>query len=263
MRNYGAKSSIKLSDIANILINDFGITFGDTIIVHTSYRNILKCDYEPEDLIYLLKTIVGSEGNIIMPSFRRTEDFKAGKPFNVKKTIGYSGLINEILRRDSDSLRSAHPWKSCVVWGKDAKYLVEDHWRSVRAFDEKSPYSKAMKLNGKFVGIGVNYDHCSFLHTVEDNNPELIKGIDNVLYSQSMIMPSGEIVESKYSLVAAVYATRNFNKFMKYPMFQEKKHQNIIFAYGDLRYIYETLLSNIKDENNIYLQSQKYKNWGE
>ncbi|MCK5133674.1 MAG: AAC(3) family N-acetyltransferase [Candidatus Sabulitectum sp.] len=257
--NLFSMSKVNLSQIAELLINDFGIKYGDTIIVHTSYKHISECDYEPEDLIFLLKTIVGSKGNIIMPSFRRSKEFYNQVPFNVKSTKGRSGLINEILRRSPDTVQSIHPWKSCVVWGKDAQELTKDHFKSERAFDENSPYYKAMLLHGKYVGIGVGIEFCSFLHTIEDNNTLLFDEVYDLPITQKIVGLDGSVCERKYRHISKQTMTTqsvpNITKYLLEPYFQDTFIRNIPFSYADLSYLYTTLVKLAEEGVSIHSAS--------
>ncbi|MDD4147673.1 MAG: AAC(3) family N-acetyltransferase [Candidatus Cloacimonetes bacterium] len=254
------QSWIRLYEIADILIHSFGITFGDTIIVHTSYRHIAKCDFDPGDLVYLLQCLVGSQGNIIMPSFRKSSEFKKQMPFDVLYSLGRNGLINEVFRTEFNTIRSFHPWKSCVVWGNDAEFLVKDHWKSERAFDKNSPYFKAMELGGKFIGIGVNSDYCSFVHTVEDNNLDLIGEVYDDPVFQTIITPNGEVIKHQYRHISAqaqsLHSMSRVRGYLSSPGFQEVKYRRIPFAYADLQYLYTKLLHLAMQNISIYGNSK-------
>jgi len=249
-------SSIKLTDIGYILLEEFDVKYGDTIIVHTSYQNIISTDYDPLDLIFLLQRIVGSQGNIIMPSFRKSKEFKNRIPFNVAKTYGNSGLVNEIFRTECDTLRSAHPWKSCVVWGKDAEYLVKDHHLSERAFDFNSPFYKAMLLGGKHIGIGVSSGKCSFGHTVDDTNLGLFAKVYDAPLSQTIIHEDGHVTEGLYSHIStfaqSMHTVERVKPYLSKDALLDIRYKKIPFSYANLEMYYARLLSLARKGINIY-----------
>lgn len=251
-----SQSEIILFNISDILINKFNIKYGDTIIVHTSFKHIRKSDFEPEDLIFLLQMIVGSEGNIIMPSFRKSKDFIQQKKFYESKSFGYSGLTNEIFRMNFNVKRSLHPWKSCVVWGKDADYLIRDHWKSTKAFDENSPFYKAKLLNGKYVGIGCGFDNCSFIHTIDDTHTELFGKIYDDPIMQDIVCANGDIISHEYSLISKKWM--NLHRFWRIRKYLEKAYckevmfKTIPFSCADLSPFYKKMVELAQKGNSIY-----------
>jgi len=65
--------TIRLYEVANVVLNDLKITYGDTLLLDPAYKQIVNSDFDPEDLIYLLKAIVGSRGNVIITSFDKPQ----------------------------------------------------------------------------------------------------------------------------------------------------------------------------------------------
>ncbi len=249
-------SKITLSEIRTLLTEKFNIQNGDTIIVHTSYRHISKTDYEPEEIIEALKQIVGPTGNIIMPSFRRSKEFYKQIPFNPAQSRGKSGLINEIFRRTPESVQSLHPWKSCIVWGKDAEELVKDHYKSERAFDENSPYYKAMVMKGKYIGIGVSTIVCSFFHTAEDSTTGLFDELYDPPLIQEIIVNNQIIHKLPYRHIKREAMKKsspnNVIRHLKEPDFCNTNIRNIPFSYADLHYLYTSIVNLAKQGITLY-----------
>jgi hypothetical protein len=60
--------TINLYEIGYILMNTFNAKYGNSIIVYESIIKRAKLDFEFEDLLYLINTIVGEEGEVIVSS---------------------------------------------------------------------------------------------------------------------------------------------------------------------------------------------------
>ena len=64
LKNNLRKRNIKLEEIAEVLLNEMNIRRGDIVMVHTSLQYIDLIDSQPEDLIFLLKMILGADGTL-------------------------------------------------------------------------------------------------------------------------------------------------------------------------------------------------------
>lgn len=174
LKNLIVKRDIKLEKIAEVILSELHLKRGDIVMVHSSLQYINLIDSRPEDLIYLLKMIIGTEGTLIMPTYvRKHYDILYNKnTFDVKHSLCSTGLINEVFRQMPDTIQSCHPLKSVAAWGKLARYITEDHYMSEFAFDKNSPFYKLFLTKGKIIGIGVPLANFSFLHTVDDTNDQ-------------------------------------------------------------------------------------------
>lgn len=73
LSNYILKRKIKLVQLADIIINDMKITRNDTVIVHVSMAKVRLTDAHPDDLVFLLKMIIGTQGSLFIhetPSYK-------------------------------------------------------------------------------------------------------------------------------------------------------------------------------------------------
>ena len=75
-------------------IEDCGISDGDTVMVHSSWRNFFNFDGTPEDVISVLEDIVGKNGTIIMPCFGADRN-----QFDIKNSPSAAGVLSETFRK--------------------------------------------------------------------------------------------------------------------------------------------------------------------
>jgi len=105
---------------------------------------------------------VGPKGTIMLPSFMQ---LNPNVILDYKTTPAYTGLIPEIVRKRSDSLRSTHPTHAVVALGHMAEHLTRAHDPSARMY---LPYSTLTELGGKILCIGIGDNLVGFRHEVQD-----------------------------------------------------------------------------------------------
>lgn len=141
---------ISILEFEKYLIN-IGVKKGDTIIVHSAWRAMYMIDAKPEEIVDKIIEVIGSSGTLLMPCYGNEEG-----EFNVEKTNSAAGVLSEILRKKTGSLRSVFPKFSMIAYGKNANEIIKDHINSHYQFDKSSPYNKAMRLyDAKILLIGL------------------------------------------------------------------------------------------------------------
>ena len=138
-RKYGARAAIKRRvqlwknryfspSTEKTVLTDFqriGIQRGDLVLVHSAFSKIGYLQGGPSAFIAALKTAVGPDGGIMMPSFPYIggtyEYVCRNELFDVAKTPADVGQLQETFRTMPGTLRSLHPTHSYCVWGKHAR----------------------------------------------------------------------------------------------------------------------------------------------
>ena len=109
------------------LLNKFQIRKGDKIIITSDILKILiqfkkkKINFDPNNLIDILKKKIGKKGTLLIPTFNW--DFCKGKTFNFHNTPSQSGALGNVALKRKDFLRSFNPIYSFAVTGKDKKKI--------------------------------------------------------------------------------------------------------------------------------------------
>lgn len=143
-------------------IKECGLSSGDTVLVHASWRKFYNLAGSPEDVINVIESIVGEEGTIIMPCYGHDRSF-----LDVNKTPSTAGVISETFRKMDGVRRSSCTHFSMAAKGANAEYLICDHGRSIYGFDTYSPCYKLTTIpNSKvlFLGLGSTPAKISIFH---------------------------------------------------------------------------------------------------
>ncbi len=171
------KKNIKLVELADILINDLKIKRNDVLMVHADL-NIFKLeDSQPEDLIYLLKMLVGRGGTILMPANTHQEDKISDLSALHRIKLNSRESIVESFSQMPDTLRYHLREEQFVVWGKMVDYLAGINSGKTEEPVNTGIYNKLSFIKGKIIGIGVSISAASGLpvHSVKEDSLEFTK----------------------------------------------------------------------------------------
>lgn len=147
--------------LVNIL-KEIGLSRGDIVMVHSSWRYFYNFEGTPEDLIGIIREIIGDEGTILMPSYGPDRTY-----FDVSNTPSSAGVVSEVFRRYPNVFRSACTHFSISAQGPIAEDLTKDHFNSEYGFDCNSPYYKLAQLGQSkvlFIGLGSKPTKISLFH---------------------------------------------------------------------------------------------------
>ena len=170
-------------------IRTCGVKAGDIIMVHCSWRNMYNYDGTPEDVIEILKNIVGDTGTILMPSYGSDR-----YSFDINNTPSNAGVLSEVFRKQSNVQRSACTHFSVAGWGKDSDEILCEHIKSHYGFDRYSPcYKLGSYTNSKvlFLGLGaeptkISIFHCAGAH-LKDKDEKLNELLSYIYESELII----------------------------------------------------------------------------
>jgi aminoglycoside 3-N-acetyltransferase len=132
-----------------------GISPGDTIMVHSSYKSLGGVNGGADKVIDALVESVGDKGTVLFPTF----NFKSWVDthyFDVRETASHMGVITELARCREAAVRTPHPLYSFAVLGdRQEEFAACD---DVEAVGDNSVFALFHKLNGLIVSIGLDFN---------------------------------------------------------------------------------------------------------
>src|SRR5580658_693196 len=168
------------------LLRTLQIEQGDKVLVHSSASACECIGWEPSHLIDFLLEFLGPAGTLLMPSHPRLQ-IRNGRPvYDVQRSPSTVGLMSELFRRRTASVRSKFPYSSVCAQGVDAEALLMDHARSYAPHDELSPYGKLPEAGGKVLLLNCSIFKMTIVHVAEDTL-RASYGIDN-FYDEEMVL---------------------------------------------------------------------------
>jgi len=148
-------------------LHGLGIGPGSIMVVHSSLRSFGRVDGGAETVIAALKEAVTRSGLVVMPTHTLCMIGRPGaEPFDVHRSVAYTGQIPNVFWQQADVLRSLHPTHSDAAWGDRAAALLADHLhRGPVGVD--SPLHRAAQWGGVVLQLGVGHGSNTTLHLAE------------------------------------------------------------------------------------------------
>lgn len=150
-----------------------GVSTGSTLVVHSSWLPYNGFRGKPADVVRVLKTAVGADGLLVMPSMpyhnmSSAEWLARGKPMNVRRSPSMMGMLSETFRRSEGVVRSQSVTHPLLAWGAGAEAFIAGHEATDRPFGEASPFGRMLERNALILGLDAPFSTFTFTHFVED-----------------------------------------------------------------------------------------------
>ncbi len=158
---------VRISDLADIIVSEMKLTRNDIVMVHASIQDVYIIDSKPEDLIYFLKMIVGTQGALLMPvSVYKTNNVKHNERSHHVSNLLYSdNPLNEIFRQMTDTNQINLSDELYYWWGKIPKSITENNFMSSPEYSNNNSLCNLSRMKAKIIGIGTPYAKLSLFNT--------------------------------------------------------------------------------------------------
>lgn len=139
-----------------------GVKSGGILLVHTSFRAVGPMENGPLGLIEALRTAIGDDGTLVMPTMTDGET-----AFDPKSTPTHEmGITAETFWRQPGVLRSTHPGGSFAAAGPlAAQICAPQPLEPPHGHD--SPPGRVYDLDGQVLLLGVTHSENTTLHVAE------------------------------------------------------------------------------------------------
>ncbi len=144
-------------------LRNLGVQPGGLLLVHTSFRAVRPVEGGPAGLIRALRTALGPDGTLVMPSWTGDDS----TPFDPATTPASTdlGVTADTFWRIPGVRRSAHPF-ACAAVGPEAERITSDPL-PLPPHRPESPVGRVYELDGQVLLLGVNHDSDTTLHLAE------------------------------------------------------------------------------------------------
>jgi aminoglycoside 3-N-acetyltransferase len=253
---------ISETEFRDIVTNKLGVKKGSVVFIHSSVDNMFL-DFPFYDLLPLLKEAAGKEGTLVFPSSHikvRAEEYlnKADAVFDVLRSVTIRGILPEMARMDEDAIRSLHPTNSVVAIGRLAEELVSGHENTIYPCGEGTPFFELTNHEGIIIGLGVDVDHLSFVHSVEDVMKETfpLKTRCDKVYECKVIDRERNVRIIKTLVASNKTGNRNVKKFMKNhvsgDICKRFTFKGVPFFTADAKKLFDRMVILAKEGKTIY-----------
>lgn len=137
------------------------------LMVHSSFRQLGKEGYSPEDILEALKRYM-ADGTLLLPTMS-WRYVKPDKPeFDEIATPSNTGVLTEIFRTQYATKRSIHPTHSVAGLGKRLDEILGGHHLCVTPCAAESPFRRMLESDATILMLGIGMDCCTVLHAAEE-----------------------------------------------------------------------------------------------
>ncbi|MGH7718287.1 MAG: AAC(3)-IV family aminoglycoside N-acetyltransferase [Gemmatimonadaceae bacterium] len=157
-----SQSSVSRAELASQL-RALGVCEGGVLLVHMSYRAVRPVDGGPAGVIDALRTAVGHEGTVVMPSWGDDDE----APFDPANTpvSATLGATADLFRRLPNVHRSAHPFAFAALGPRAAAVTADP--LPLPPHRLESPVGRVYQLDGQILLLGVGHDANTTIHLAE------------------------------------------------------------------------------------------------
>jgi aminoglycoside 3-N-acetyltransferase len=144
-------------------LRDLGVEEGGVLLVHTSFRATGPVEGGPEGLIAALRSVLGQNGTLVMPSMSDDDDH----PFDITSTSALGmGIVADTFWQMPGVLRSDSPHAFAAI-GSNAAEITAPHPIDVpHGLD--SPVGRVYQMDGQVLLLGVGHDSNTTIHLAEN-----------------------------------------------------------------------------------------------
>lgn len=144
-------------------LRELGVMSGGVLLVHTSFSKVKPVEAGPAGLINALRTALGSEGTLVMPSMSYDDDHPFDKSTSPCPEMG---VVADTFWRLPDANRSNNNHAFAAA-GPLAEQIIAPHpIDPPHGLD--SPVGRVYKLDGQVLLLGVGQDSNTTIHLAEN-----------------------------------------------------------------------------------------------
>jgi aminoglycoside N3'-acetyltransferase len=246
-RKFRNDERLSIKDMRVILEDSLGLREGSVVMIHCGF-GFLNAEFSPQDLIVLLKNVVGRSGVIMMPFYPpglSSDWLKSGRVFDPETVKCSTGVLAQCFAKEPDVTISSHPIKAVAVWGERAEELAAEHQLSDYPYGKDSPYYRMAMIKDS-ISIGLGVRNCSTVHCAEDVF-ELDK---SYLYSENKV--EARVVSNGDAVNVETYFHHGAQKLISPAKYFEKHCDDVVSVYEKRKVIYYavdngSLMSQMKE----------------
>jgi aminoglycoside 3-N-acetyltransferase len=180
-------------------LRGLGVESGGVLVVHTAFSKVAPVEGGPRGLIEALRTAVGPEGTLVMPSMSDDDDH----PFDARETscLGM-GVVADTFWRMAGVLRSDSPHAFAAIGPRAAEITAAHPLDRPHGLD--SPVGRVHELDGQVLLLGVGHDADTTVHLAEN-----LAGVRYCRPKHLTVLKAGQPTRHDYSEID--HCCENFN----------------------------------------------------
>jgi aminoglycoside 3-N-acetyltransferase len=164
------KSRITKDDI-KVGLQRLGIVPGDVAMLHSSLSSLGYVDGGADTVVDAFLEVLGDGGTLVVPSYSESgwmlDRIRSGRVFDHANDSTAAGAIPRAVLARPEQRRSHEPVGTVAAIGRYAQDITRFEPDSVDSCGPLSPFGKMLDLHAKIVLLGVTFNCCTHMHTLE------------------------------------------------------------------------------------------------
>ncbi len=183
-----ARRPLPTEEVAGQL-HALGVKEGGVLLVHSSFRAVRPIEGGPPGLLDALRTALGPEGTLAMPSWTGSDE----EPFNPATTPASPdlGVVADAFWRQPGVVRSTHLFAFAAAGPHAAR--ITSGPLPLPPHSPESPVARVHELDGQVLLLGVGHDSDTLLHLAE-----LLAGVPYRVSKHCTVLQDGRPVQIEY-----------------------------------------------------------------
>ncbi len=149
-------------------LRKLGLPKNNNLLVHSSLRSLGDVPGGAETVVRGLLEALGPDGTLLFPALSYRDVGIEHPVFDLRNTPCCVGALPEYFRKRPGTIRSIHPTHSVSGVGKNAEWLLGDHFKDTTPCGPRSPFRRLRELGGWILFIGCGISPNTSMHAVEE-----------------------------------------------------------------------------------------------
>ena len=147
-----------------------GITPDDILLIHSSFKSLGQTALSPHQIVETFSSSVLPHGTALYPTLTGSAGCSPENPpeFDARTTPCWTGAIPSAALKHPNAVRSLNLTHSVTGIGDRADMICRNHQLAETPCGAGSPFDALIRLGGKVLLIGCDYESVTLLHHVEE-----------------------------------------------------------------------------------------------
>lgn len=222
-----------------------GVETAGVLLVHTAFSKVAPVEGGPHGLIAALRTAIGPEGTLVMPSMSDDDNH----PFDPANTeCREMGVVANVFWRLPGVLRSDSPHAFAAI-GPKAASITEPHPLDV-PHGLNSPVGRVYELDGQILLLGVGHDASTTVHLAET-----MAGVRYYRTKHLTVLNGGSPVRYDYAEID--HCCQNFNLMDRW-LDAAKRQRRGVVGHAEARLarsrdVLEIARQHLREDETVFL----------
>ncbi|MBP1043974.1 AAC(3) family N-acetyltransferase [Vagococcus sp. BWB3-3] len=241
------------------LVNELqalGISPGDKLLVHSSYKAVGQFEGGPVGLVQALMSYF-NEGLLILPTHTWGKINQENPLFDPATEPACVGILPNIFMAQAGVLRSLHPTHSVAAFGAGAESFVAGEELIDTPCGRQGCWGKLLDMEAKILFLGATLKSNTFIHGVEEWN-DIPKRLTDERELLQIKLPTGIIQSPQHRHIGDVsqHYDKLYEPFIAHQLIRQGSIGKASSSVIEAKPVYELVSALLRREPDLFTDDQ-------